>query len=382
MLELMLAGGKVPVPKGNIRKFEAGALGIVALSDTGRLYSIGDQYTSGTGATVTDWTLLTGGVDNFWLSYRSLLVKMLDGRWLFLGANQMFPTTLGSTILTLTDVSAYMQYPEGLLIKEVSIGNRSIAVVFTNGQYAMCGQNASGGLGQGNTTAVRTLTMRTDFTTVDKIKFDGGAGDTSYLLLSNGRLYVAGISDYGQAGTINSTVSTWTLQSLIVKDFFPSHSGNFMVVDTGSVYATYVQGRHFDGSLGTGSTGAASYQNPTAVWQNITDRSKGLPVIYTGIYSARVTHPVTGVLYYTGTNSNQSQGTGPTQVIRYAFTAMPASVLQGKYCSLKANYSVSYLLIDGNLYGTGQAAGGTGLLPGLGTTRADVYVALDTSLVI
>lgn len=383
MIELMLAGGKTPVPGGNILKIGTSSTGIGALANSGNLYVIGDLYISGTGGAVKTWTLLAGGVEDFWMAHRQVLMRMKDGRWMFVGSNEMFPTALGSVIQRLTDVSEYMTYPEGLSIKEVSLGFRSLAVVFTDGQYAMCGRNNSGGLGQGNADQVRTLTMRNDFTDVEKIAFDQGSTDTSYLLRKSGHFYVAGSSDYGQAGSISGAVSTWALQSLVTKDFFPGHTGVFMIVDTGSVYATYVQGRHFGGSLGTGSTGDASYRNPTAVWQNISDRSKGVPVIYTGLYSARVTHPVTGVLYYTGTNSGQSQGTGPSQVQRYSFTAMPSSTLQGDYHSMRSNYSVSYLLIDGNLYGTGQDSGGTaGTLPGVGGTRVDTYVPLDTSLVI
>lgn len=387
MFELMTAAGKPPLPQGNIKKFDAGAAGIVALASSGNLYSIGDQFVSGQpGVTVTKWTLLTGGVENFWMSYRSMIIKMKDGRWLFLGSNNMFPTSLGSSLLTLTDVSEYMQYPDGLTIASVSIGMRSIAVVFTDGQYAMCGSNNSGGLGQGNTTGVRTLTMRTDFTNVKKIDFDPGSQDTSYLLGKDGKLYVAGNSDYGQAGTINGSVTTWRLQSVFMVDFFPTTSGVFFIVETANAFSVYVQGRQFDGSLGTGSVAAAPYQNPTAVWQNITDKTKGYPVIYPGLYSARVTHPVTGALYYTGTASGSLQGTGDsTQPIRYSFTTLPAATLQGEYHYLRASYNGAYLLINGVLYGTGMDSGGangSGLLPGLGGSRAYAFVELDTTPVI
>lgn len=382
MIELMLAGGKTPVPGGNILKIGTSSTGIGALANSGNLYIIGDLYVSGTGGSVNTWTLLAEGVEDFWMAHRQVLVKMKDGRWMFVGSNEMFPTTLGSVVQRLTDVSEYMTYPEGLSIQEVSLGFRSIAVVFTNGQYAMCGRNASGGLGQGNTDQIRTLTMREDFTDVKKIAFDQGSVDTSYLLRNNGYFYVAGMSDYGQAGTISNAVTTWALQNPATVDFFPGFSGVFRIVSTSSGYAIYVQGRHFGGSLGTGSTGDASYSNPVSVF-NTGDKTKGYPTVYTGLYSARFTHPVNGSLYYTGTNSGQSQGTGPSQVQRYAFTAMPSSVLQGDYHSMRSNYSVSYLLIDGNLYGTGQDSGGTaGTLPGLGGTRVNTYVPLDTSLVI
>ena len=382
MQEMLLCSGKVPLPEGNIKRFDTTSRGIVALSDSGRLYSIGDQMVSGTGGTVTTWTLVITDVEDFSAGYNSLLIRMLDGRWMFMGLNYMFPTSIGSTVTTPTDVSEFMQYPEGLTVRSFSISGRSVGVVFTDGQYAMCGLNGSGGLGQGNTTAVRGLAMRSDFTTVKKLVFDPVV-DTSYLLLENGRAYVAGDSSYGQAGSISASIPTWTLQQLVCVDIFVGFSGWFMVTQPGGTrYAVYVQGRQFDGSLGTGNSSNSNVTNPTAVWQNINDITKGSPVIYTGLYSARVTHPVTGVLYFTGTNSGNSQGTGPNQQPRYSFTAMSGDVLQGEYHGLKNMYQATYLLIDGNLYGTGKDTTVAGILPGVPTTGSDVYVPLDTSLIV
>lgn len=382
MFEMMLAGGKLPAPQGNIKKFEAGAAGIVALSNTGRLYSIGDQYFSGTGGTTTTWGLLASGVEDFWVGFRGLLVKMGDGRWMFMGQNFMFPTALGSVITSLVDVSAYMTYTAGLTIKEVSIGSTSIAVVFTNGQYAMCGQNGFGGLGQGNSTTVRQLTMRTDFTNVKKIAFDWGSIDTSYMLLNTGAVYVAGNSDFGQAG-VTTTVLTWTLQAAVttVIDIVPSSSGWFRVVETASAYVLYAQGRQFDGSLGTGATGGVNYTTPTAVAPNITDKSKGQPKVWIGLYSARYLHP-TNRVYYTGSSSGSLQGDGSTsQTTKYSFTALGTQVLNGEFHAIRASYKAAYLLINGTLYGTGQDTS-TGLLPGLGTTRVYTFVPLDTTAVV
>lgn len=380
MLEFMTAVGKAPAPAGNIKKFGAGANGIVALSKTGKLYSIGDQYFSGTGATTTTWGQLGTGVEDFWISYRSLLVKMLDGRWMFMGANNMFPTALGSTLTVLTDVSAYMQYTAGLTIKEVSIGMRSIAVVFTNGQYAMCGQNNSGGLGVGNATAVRTLTMRTDFTNVKKITFDWGSTDTSYMLLNTNAIYVAGNSDFGQGGTTSAAILTWSLQAAVtgVLDILAIGSGWYRIVESATKYSLYSQGRQFDGSLGTGATGGVNYSTPQAV-QDVNDKTKGPPILYAGNFSARFSHP-DGSVRYTGTNSGALQGGGElAPTIKYSFTALPSVTLQGEYHAVRAAYVSAYLLINGTLYGVGQDAS-TGLLPGF-TTRLYVFTPLNTTAV-
>lgn len=381
MLEMMTAGGKLPAAKGNIKKFDSGEKGIVALSDTGRLYSIGNEYFSGTGASRTTWGLLASGVENFWLSYRSILVLTKTGSWLALGTNSYFPTSLGSTFSTLTDVSAYMTYPAGLVMKDVFFGFRALAVVFTNGQYAMCGSNVSGGLGTGNQTAVRGLTMRTDFTNVKKLDFDTLATDSSYMLLNNGDVYVAGESSYGQAGILNAAVSTWRKQADLptTLDLFSTVSGWFRIVSTASGYRIYVQGRQFSGSLGTGATAATNYSTPTLVTPQITDLSKGPPVVYPGLYSARFVHP-NGSLYYTGSSSGALQGTNSnTQTDKYSFTALPEPIVKGSYYFTRGAYTASYALSNGVLYGCGSDQT-DGLLPGF--IRSFPYIPLDTTPVI
>lgn len=385
MLEMMTASPKKVAAKGNIKKFGTGANGIVALADSGNLYSIGDSNFNGGGAANTTWKQIATGVANVWVSYRAILALTTDGRWLFQGTNNFFPTTIGSNVATMTDVSAYMTYTAGLTIKEVSMGFRSLAVVFTNGQYAMCGTNSSGGLGIGSTTAVRGLTMRTDHTDVKKIVFDYVATDTSVMLKNNGDAYAAGDSNLGQTGNLSSVTSTWLKQTAVagIVDISFGASGWFRVVETSSDYRIYVQGRHDSGSLGTGATGTANYTAPTAVNPVITDKSKGAPVIYPGLYSARFNHP-NGAVYYTGTASGSIQGTGEVtnqQTTKYSFTALAAATLAGEYYANRASYSSAYIVLNKTLYGTGQDAT-LGLLPGLGTTRALLFVPLDTTAVI
>jgi len=386
MFEMMLAGGKLPVAAGNIKKFGAGANGIVALSKNGNLYSIGDLWFSGTGGTTNVWTLLSAGVEEFWVGYRQLLVKMVDGRWMFMGSNRQFPTTIGTSPSTLQDVTAYMQYTAGLTIKQVVLGNYSLAVVFTNGQYAMCGSNSNGGLGLGNQTAVRGLTMRTDFTNVKKIDFDWMLADTSYMLLEDGRVFGAGDSTNGTLGLASGNVTTWTQMAVAVSgspciDIVGGPGGWFRVVETASDYRIFGQGRQFDGSLGTGQTSATNMTTPTLAY-TVTSKAGGPPVIQVGIYSARFIHPITQQEMYTGTNSNTQQGGGLTWggPVRYSFTAMPVTPVIGDYTSLRAVYSGAYKVSNNVLYGVGSNAPSTGYLPGL-TTRVYEFTPLDTTLI-
>lgn len=387
MQEMMLAGGKLPVLQGNIKKFGAGANGIVALSESGKLYSIGDLWFSGTGGTTNVWTLLTNGVEDFWVGYRQLLVKMVDGRWMFMGSNRQFPTTtIGTSPATLQDVTAYMQYTAGLTIKQVVLGNYSLAVVFTNGQYAMCGANSNGGLGLGNQTAVRGLTMRTDFTNVKKIDLEWMLNDTSYMLLDDGRVFGAGDSTNGVLGLASGNVTTWTQMAVAVAgspciDIVAGPGGWFRVVETPSDYRIFGQGRQFDGSLGTGQTTATNMTTPTLAY-TVTSKAGGPPVIQVGIYCARFIHPVTQQEMYTGTNSNSQQGGGLSwsAPVRYSFTAMPVTPVVGNYTSLRAVYAGAYKVSNDTLYGVGVNSTATGYLPGL-ATRVYEFTSLDTTAI-
>lgn len=385
MFEMMTAMGKPPLPAGNIKKFSTGANAIVALSKSGNLYSIGDSWFSGTGGTTTVWTLVGSGVEEFWTGYRQLLVKMVDGRWMFMGSNRQFPLTIGTSPTTLQDVTAYMQYTAGLSIKQVVVGNYSLAVVFTNGQYAMCGANSNGGLGLGNQTAVRGLTMRTDFTNVKKIDFEWALPDTSYMLLNDGRVFAAGDSSTGCAGVASGNVLTWTQQAVAVSgspciDIVAGASGWFRVVETPSDYRIFGQGRQFDGSLGTGQTSSTNMTTPTLSY-TVTSKSGGPPVVQVGLYCARFIHPVTLKEMYTGTNSNSQQGGGLAWAspVRYSFTEMPVTPVVGDFTNMRAIYSGAYKVSNNILYGVGVNTT-SGYLPGLGT-RVYEFTPLDTTLI-
>ena len=125
MLEMMTASPKKVAAKGNIKKFGTGANGIVALADSGNLYSIGNTTFNEGAEGNTTWNQIASGVANVWVAYRAILALTTDGRWLFRGTNNFFPTTIGGNVATMTDVSAYMTYTAGLTIKEISISTRN-----------------------------------------------------------------------------------------------------------------------------------------------------------------------------------------------------------------------------------------------------------------
>lgn len=377
MLEMMNLGiGELPEVEGNVKKFAAGQSGIVVLMNSGNLYGRGSQYFSGTGSTVNTWRYLGTNIADVWVSSVSVLARTTNNRWLFMGFNQYFNTGFGTTLSSLTDVTVDMPIPVGLTIKQVVMSYRNVAVVFTDGQYAMCGTNNRGGLGIGTTSVVRTLTLRTDFTNVEKIDLDWATYDTSYLLTKGGEVYVAGESAYGQNGTTSNS-TTWMRQSNVsgtVVDIVATTFGFFRIAMASGAYQIYAQGRDTNKSLGTNSTANVSVLSPILVLSNI----PSMPKIYISHYSARVEHP-DGRIYFTGQGTGNLQGVGTTFQPTYAvFTALdPVVPYGGEYFSIRSEYSINYYLDKGVLYGVGQGAQATQLLPGYGTTQVLSFSVLE-----
>lgn len=364
MLEMMNLGSvELPEVEGNVKKFAAGGTGIVVLMKSGNAYGIGDQYFSGTGGNVTTWRLLARNVADIWAASASVLMRTTADRWLFMGFNQYFNTNFGTTITTPRDITTDMPIPEGFEIKQLVLGYRNLAVVFTNGRYAMCGTNNAGGLGTGDTFAVRTLTLRTDFTNVEKIDLDWATYDTSYLLTQAGEVYVSGVSNNGQNGTTSNT-TTWFRQSPIsggtVVDIIATTLGFFRVVLLNGNYSVYAQGRSSSGSLGVNNSGNINVLSPPLVFSNVPSR----PPLYIGHLSARILHPEEKRVYYTGAATGSLQGAGAQFQSSYSvFTRLAETVpYGGEYSSLKGGYVAHYYVDKGILYGVGNSS--AGLLPG------------------
>lgn len=387
MLEMMNLGliePNVPVPEGNIKKFEAGNGGIVALTYTGNLYGLGTSNFSGTGGKITTWRKLSGGIEDMWVSTRSVLARTTDGRWLFMGTNNYFPTSLGNSVSSFVDVSVYFGPADSKTLKWVAISYNSIAVVFTDGTYGIFGRNSSGGLGLGNTMASRDgLAIRSDFNNVKKIVFDITELDTSFMLLEDGRVFVAGTSLFGQAGTSSGNITTWRLQTEFSNptvNIFGGNTSFFRLVGQDNGKCTlYAQGRFVEGNLGLqGVTGTGYGNAPQAVFTDADPQANvSVSLNWTRLQTG-------GNVYYTGTNDGRLQGTGQEeQSIVAGFTVLnPNPAFGGEYTGLKNNNTVAYHLLSGVLYGVGQSALSNNLLPGSGGQRLLVFTQLDTSVVV
>jgi alpha-tubulin suppressor-like RCC1 family protein len=387
MLEMMnLGSGASEDSEGIIKKFGVGAAGFVALTKTGNLYGLGAPQFSGTGANSTIWNLLGSNITDVWVSYQSVLVRDQGGRWLLQGVNNYFPTSLGSDLPTLTDVSSYFSVVNGKVIKSVSLGFRSLAIVFQDGSYAMCGFNGNGGLGLGNSIAQRDgPVLRTDFTNVKKIEFDWVNLDTSYMLLEDGNIYVAGSSSYGQAGVTTGNVTTWREQTFLegTVDISAATNGYFRIVEDDSSYKIYAQGRQVNGSLGTATTSTTVYTLPK-VLLSIPDKSRGIPTVYVGNTSARFNHPE-GKVYFTGTGTGDLQGTNVVnQPTYYSFVPLSGgnTAYGAEFFALRGYYTGAYALKGGVLYGVGQSANTQGYLPGSNGAAWRVFTELNINTLV
>lgn len=384
MLEMMMGSGKKPVPEGNVKKLVGGGSAIVALTKTGNVYSVGDSYFSGTGSATTEWNLLISGAKDIWAGFRCLLVHMEDGRWMYQGQNNHFPTELGSLLNTLTDVSAYMLWDEGEVLSSVAFGYRNLFVVFESGKYASTGANTSGGLGDGTQVGKRQLTMRSDFTNVKKIVVEPRSEDTSYMMLSTGMVYGAGSTQYGQLGVADGwPVITWkslttSAQAATVLDIVAAASGVFFIRSSGTGFSIYSQGWQFEGSLGTGQSAATNITTMALVAS-----LAAKPTLYVGMFSARYRREGNETTMYTGTSSGAIQGSGASQSIRYSFAALPSNTLWGEYVALWGSYAASYLLIEGSLYVTGTSNNSTAwAFPRMPRGTYNVYTLMDTSVLL
>jgi alpha-tubulin suppressor-like RCC1 family protein len=263
-------------------------------------------------------------------------------------------------------------------VKKIALSQTSLAILCTDGSVVLSGINSSGGMGVGNTAAYRTPTLRTDISNIQDIAFDISLSDTTYYLSNDGQIYGSGLSTSGQLAT---TTSSNTFRLVVnntnqrVFSINPAIEGLifFKRSSTGAGNIS-VLGRHFSGSLGTGSVSNVNYSTP----QNVVSISATTldPVIVTGTYHARYwVEP--NRIYFTGATGNfvGVNSSFQSSAIR-SFTSQGISPFEWKsYAQLKGDYTASYVISNGTLYGAGN-----GLLSGFSTVQS-TYVSLDTTII-
>lgn len=384
MIEIMLAGGKVPAPPGKVAKIGTVDSGIVALTDTGNMYTISNLYTSGTGAKVTEWTLLGTGVSDFRCGYRAILWRTTDGKWMFVGTNNYFGS-LAANLYSPTDVTTEMEILSALEIKQWDISHTTMAVLYTSGMLRLRGLNNSGGCALGSTaTGKNSWNSVTGPAKIVQFALEYGTLDTTYVLLEDGRVGGWGSGSQGQlGGAITNNTSLTFIASV-------SNSLNAEII--GGTQAIFVRRRHAtiekyhqiwsngfqsSGSIGRGAGANTAY--PASALVAAPSMAIEESPFVMGVYMAKV-FGSNGKWNHTG-NNPPANGAGSWNSGAYlgVFTEMPAATQNPttNWTCSRGSVNQSYYLQEGRLYGAGNAI--DGLLPGKPTGILREFAELDIS---
>ena len=387
MIELMMTGGKVPAPPGKIAKIDTVDGGIVALTDTGNMYTISNLYTSGTGAKVTEWTLLATGVSDFRCGYRAILWRTTSGRWMFVGVNNYF-ASLAANLYTPTDVTTLMDILGALEIKQWDISHTTIGVLYTSGMLRLRGLNSNGGCALGSTSTGKNYWNATNGPSpIVQFALDYSTIDTTYVLLEDGRVGGWGNGSQGQLGGTLANNTALTFISTV------THTLNAEII--GGNQALFVRRRHAtmpnyhqiwsngfqsSGSIGRGN-GSNSANPQSALVAAPSVAIEDSPFVM-GVYMAKV-WGTNGLWNHTG-NNPAANGAPNWNSGAYlgVFTEMPVATqnpTKNWTCS-RGSINQSYYIDDGRLYGAGNAA--DGLLPGHPSGQLREFQELDTTALV
>ncbi|WP_334157926.1 hypothetical protein [Oryzomicrobium sp.] len=260
------------------------------------------------------------------LVYPHMLVRMMDDT--LLGWGRTYAMALG--INETADTNAIprkpvfnVPIPAGVTVKDFVIANGSAWVLMSNGWVYSSGQNQSGQLGHGDTTARSVFTrieyFITNGITVDKIFCAGSRNAVNYacafFLNSAGNVWACGYNAVGQLGvgdTTNRTTPTAISGAISGVTSITIGASNaasvFLRTTNGTLYAA---GDNRQGQLGLGDTTARSafslvtgISNVAEVWCTSCDS----PSVVTHTI-ARLTN---GDVYACGYNGFGALGVGDT----------------------------------------------------------------------
>lgn len=391
MIELMMTGGKVPAPPGKIAKIGTVDGGIVALTTTGNMYTISNLYTSGTGAKVTEWTLLGTEVTDFRCAYRAIVWRTKGGKWMMVGVNNYF-SSLAATITYATDVSNLVPISAGAFADVVQweVSHTTFGVLYNTGTLMLRGRNTNGGCARGNTISGDSAWNYINAPTGAKfVQFtlDWSTIDTTWVLLDDGRVGGWGNGSQGQLGGTLANNTALTFISTV------THTLNAEII--GGNQALFVRRRHAtipnyhqiwsngfqsQGSIGRGNGSNSAYPQ-SALVAAPSVAIEDSPFVM-GVYMAKV-WGTNGLWNHTGNNS-AANGAPNWNSGAYlgVFTEMPVATqnpTKNWTCS-RGSFYQSYYIDDGRLYGAGNAT--DGLMPGYPSGQLREFKELDTSALV
>ena len=245
--------------------------------------------------------------------------------------------------------------PSGKTVASVTAGNLFSMYLMTDGTVYGAGYNdVQTGLGMGytSTNPISTLTKVTSLPSDKTPVYLCTSGLSTFVLMTDGTLYVAGWNGWGQFG-VGNTVDTTSFSllntpgGLTVMMVSSSFANMYLVLSDGTIWSC---GWNAYGQLGIGSTSTTA----VTTFNNVTIPGTGLTVnkIYSG-YSNFVVLMSDGSLWGCGRNSYSNLGYLKTVVSVTTLTNMPLPV--GKTVSDVAIHGTNTFLqmTDGTLYGAG-----------------------------
>ena len=223
-----------------IKKMQGFSNGIYVLLDNGELYATGANawgllMTTST-TQLKKWKLLSADVDYFWVCNYAAVLKMKDGRWMFLGGQLVLGTGDGSirysSLLDISPSMNFVQYdPLNPSSTKIQMNIDGMFYLYGTDLYGR-GANRFYSLGLGNTTA------RPSFTRIAENVVDFSVQDLSIgcMYVNTSKAYYYAGSDGGGSWLKNTTFQLF-MNSAYNHIGFNGVSDGWQVYSTGDAWA-------------------------------------------------------------------------------------------------------------------------------------------------
>lgn len=354
----MLEYGNLAPGAPKIKKMQSNNGAIYVLFENGELYGTG---ASAYGLLMVDnqvqlkkWKLISTGVDYFWMSTYSALMKMLDGRWMYLGIQRALGTGTNKYI-ALTDISSTLSF---VVYDSANPSATKIQMNF-DGMFYLHGTDLYGrgynhyySLGKGNTTVYSSFTP---------IAID--VKDYSAQDMIAGCMYVSTSNVYYYTGNDGSTyLKNNTFGPIRTSSYnhvtFNSVADGWQVYTDGDIWA---YGKNTYGAYGvSGNTNPLT--TPTLI-TNSTSMSAKNPrgSLHAGGFTSFIL--LDDGLYACGLSGYSSGGAFETSTTVYVPSILPSNVTPSRIKFYSAAAGISFFCTEDTIYFSGV----TTMLPGAST---------------
>ncbi len=239
-------------------------------------------------------------------------------------------------------------------VAAVSSGVYHTMILKDDGTLWATGRNDAGQLGTGDTTDVSTPVEILVDGVSGSVAAVAAGGSHTIILKTDGTLWVTGNNNYGELGTgdttgVNTPVEISVGDSTSVEAIAAGVEHTFILKTDGSLWVT---GRNNYGQLGTGDT----VDITTPVEIIVGGPSVGVAAVSAGLNHTMILK-TDGTLWATGRNTNGQLGTGDTIDVDTPVEVLTGGI-SGSVASVAAGGSLTAILkTDGTLWMAGAYAG-------------------------